>query len=138
MQTIRLVNSYDEEQVRRGVATDGNVRVVEVEAVVRTTTTMLVLPGDVVSRLGLVQQGYRKVRYPDGRIAALPWVGGIRITVLGRDAAVNALVDAAGTTPVLGHIPLTALDLHVDPVSGELCPDPASPNEPVTDALTAA
>lgn len=138
MQTIRLVNSSDEEQVKRGLATEAQVRVVELEAVVRTSTTMLVLPGDVVSRLGLMQQGYRKVRYPDGRIAALPWVGGIRITVLGRDAAVNALVDATGTTPVMGHVPLTALDLHVDPESGELRPNPASPNEPVMDALTAA
>jgi hypothetical protein len=51
---------------------------------------------------------------------------------------VNALVDAVGTTPVIGHVPLTALDLHVDPESGELRPDPASPNEPVLGALSAA
>jgi hypothetical protein len=138
MQTIRLVNSYDEEQVRRGLATDAQVRVVEIEAVVRTSTTMLVLPGDVVSRLGLAQEGYRKVRYPGGRIATLPWVGGIRITVLGRDAFVNALVDAVGTKPVIGHIPLTALDLHVDPESGALRPDPASPNAPILDLLSVA
>lgn len=138
MQTIRLVNTYDEEQVRRGFSTVDQVRVVEVEAVVSTRATMLVLPGDAVARLGLVQQGYRKVRHADGRIAALPWVAGIRITVLGRDAFVNALVDAAATTPVIGHVALTALDLHVDPVSGKLRPDPASPNEPVMDALGAA
>jgi len=138
MQTIRLVNSDDEAQVRRGFATDAQVRAVEIEAVVRTSASMLILPGDVVSRLGLVQQGYRKVRYPDGRIATLPWVGGIRITVLGRDAAVNALVDAVGTTPVIGHVPLTALDLHVDPESGDLRPDPASPNGPLLDLLSVA
>jgi hypothetical protein len=138
MQTIRLVNSYDEEQVRRGLATDAEVRVVEIEAVVRTSTTMLVLPGDVVSRLGLAQEGYRKVRYPGGRIASLPWVGGIRITVLGRDAFVNALVDAVGTTPVIGHIPLTALDLHVVPETGELRPDPPSRDAPLLDLLSVA
>jgi hypothetical protein len=138
MQTIRLVNGYDEEQVRRGLATDDQVRVVEIEAVVRTSSTMLILPGDVVSRLGLVQEGYRKVRYPGGRIATLPWVGGIRISVLGRDAFVNALVDAAGTKPVIGHIPLTALDLHVDRETGELRPDPASPDAPLLDLLSVA
>ncbi len=105
---------------------------------ISTRATMLVLPEDVVSRLGLESQGHRKVRYSDGRIATLPWVSGIRITVLGRDAIVNALVDAAGTTPVIGHVPLTALDLHVDPESGDLRPDPASPNEPLFDALSAA
>jgi hypothetical protein len=135
MQTIRLVNSSDEEQVRRGFATEA--REVEIEAVVSTRTTMLVLPADVVSRLGLVQEGYRKVRYADGRIATLPWVGGIRITVLGRDAAVNALVDAIGTTPVIGHVPLTALALGVDPGSGELRPNPVSPNEPMVGARAA-
>jgi predicted aspartyl protease len=138
MQTIRLVNSYDEEQVRRGFATEAQVHAVEIEAVVSTRATMLVLPADVVSRLGLAQEGYRKVRYSDGRIATLPWVAGIRITVLGREAAVNALVDAAGTTPVIGHVPLTALDLHIDPGSGELRPNPASPSQPLMDALATA
>jgi predicted aspartyl protease len=138
MQSIKLANSYDEEQIRRGHSTIDHVRTAEVEAVVSTRATMLVLPEDVVGRLGLSPQGYRKVRYSDGRIATLSWVAGIRITVLGRDAIVNALVDAAGTTPVIGHVPLTALDLHVDPESGNLRPDPASPNDPVMDALAAA
>ena len=138
MQTIRLVNSYDEEQVKRGFSTGAEVRVVEIEAVVSTRATMLVLPEDVVARLGLAQQGFRKVRYSDGRIATLPWVGGIRITVLGRDAAVNALVDAAGTIPIIGHVPLTALDLHLDPRSGQLRGNPDSPDEPLLDSITAA
>jgi predicted aspartyl protease len=138
MQTIRLVNSYDEEQVRRGFSTDAQVRAVEIGAVVSTRATMLVLPEDVVSRLGLAQEGYRKVRYSDGRIATLPWVAGIRITVLGREAAVNALVDAAGTTPIIGHVALTALALHVNPDSGELRQDPVSSNEREPDALATA
>ncbi len=138
MQSIKLANSYDEEQVRRGLSTIDQVRTAEVEAVVSTHATILVLPEDVVSRLGLEPLGHRKVRYSDGRIATLPWVAGIRITVLGREAIVNALVDAARTPPVIGHVPLTALDLHVDPESGDLRPDPASPNEPVLDALSAA
>jgi len=138
METIKLINSDDEERVRRGFGTEGQVRAVEVGAIVSTRATMLVLPEDVVSRLGLVQQGYRKVRYADGRIATLPWVAGIRIAVLGRTAAVNALVEAAGTTPIIGHVPLTALTLEVDPRTGELRPDPASPNEPMYDAFSAA
>ncbi|HLK91897.1 MAG TPA: hypothetical protein VKZ18_18540 [Polyangia bacterium] len=129
MQRIKLVNSHDEEQVRRGFSSDGAVRAVEIEAIVSTRATMLVLPQDVVSRLGLAQEGYRKVRYSDGRVATLPWVAGIRLSVLGREAAVNALVDAAGTTPIIGHVPLTALGLRVDTQSGTLRPDPASPNE---------
>ena len=118
MQRMKLANGDDEEQVRRGLSTVDGVRTAEVEAIVSTRVTMLVLPEDVVSRLGLEPRGHRKVRYSDGRIATLPWVAGIRITILGRDTIVNALVDTAGTTPVVGHVPLTALDLHVDPESG--------------------
>jgi len=138
MHRIKLANDDDEEQVRRGFLAADRVRSAEVEAVVSARPTMLVLPEDVVSRLGLRRQGLRKARYADGRIAELAWVAGIRITLLGRDAIVNALVEAAETTPVIGHIPLTALDLRVDPESGELRVNADSPNEPLFDALSAA
>jgi predicted aspartyl protease len=138
MQSIKIANSYDEEQVRRGLSTVDQVRTAEVDAVVSSRATMLVLPEDLVSRLGLRLQGFRRVRYADGHVAELPWVAGIRITVLGRDAIVNGLVEAADTTPIIGHIPLTALDLHVDPASGELRGTPDSPDEPIYDAFSAA
>jgi hypothetical protein len=33
---------------------------------------MMVLPADVVERLGLEPAGHRKVRYADGRVAEVP------------------------------------------------------------------
>jgi predicted aspartyl protease len=99
---------------------------------------MLVLPADAVSRLGLLVAGYRRVRYADGRTAEVPWVSGVKITILGRDTVTNALVEAAGTTPLLGQIPLEELDLLVDPKSRELRVNPASPDAPLLDILSAA
>ena len=99
---------------------------------------MMVLPADAVSRLGLLPAGYRKVRYADGRVAEVPWVSGIRITILGRETVINALVEAAGTTPLIGQIPLEELDLLVDPKSRELRVNPASPDAPLLDLLAAA
>jgi clan AA aspartic protease len=138
MQKITLTNSYDEEDVTRGHRKTGDVRSTEIEAMVDTGATMMVLPADAVSRLGLLPAGYRKVRYADGRVAEVPWVSGIRITILGRDTVINALVEAAGTTPLIGQIPLEELDLLVDPKSRELRVNPASPDAPLLDLLSAA
>jgi clan AA aspartic protease len=138
MQKITLTNSYDEEDVTRGHRKTADVRSIEIEALVDTGATMMVLPADAVSRLGLLPAGYRKVRYADGRVAEVPWVSGIRITILGRDTVINALVEAAGTTPLLGQIPLEELDLLVDPKSRELRVNPASPDAPLLDLLSAA
>ena len=138
MQTIKLTNSYDEEYVARGDLPADRVRSTEIEALVDTGATMMVLPADAVSRLGLLPAGYRKVRYADGRIAEVPWVSGVGITILGRQTVTNALVEAAGTTALIGQIPLEELDLLVDPKSRELRVNPASPDAPLLDLLAAA
>jgi clan AA aspartic protease len=138
MQKITLTNSYDEEDVTRGHRKTADVRSTEIEALVDTGATMMVLPADAVARLGLLPAGYRKVRCAGGRVAEIPWVSGIRITILGRDTVINALVEAEGTTPLIGQIPLEELDLLVDPKSRELRVNPASPDAPLLDLLSAA
>jgi hypothetical protein len=50
----------------------------------------------------------------------------------------DALVEAAGTMPLIGQIPLEELDLLVDPKSRELRVNPASPDAPLLDLLSAA
>ena len=138
MQKIILANSIDEEMVHRGLLRPEEVRRVEIEALVDTGATMLVLPADVVARLALREAGRRTVRYADHRRAEIPWVGGVHITILGRDMTCDALVEKAGTTALIGQIPLEELDLIVDPKSRELRVNPASPDMPLLDLLTAA
>ena len=72
MQKIKLTNSQDEKDVRRGQMTGDQIRSVEIEALVDTGATMLMLPSDVVTALGLLPDGYRKVRYADGRVTETP------------------------------------------------------------------
>ena len=110
-----------------GAPTAARVRSLHVHAVADTGATMLVLPADMVDRLGLFPDGYRKVRYSNGRIRELPWVSNIRMTILGRETVTNALVEDAGTTPLIGQIPLEELDLIVDPKSHELRVNPDCP-----------
>jgi clan AA aspartic protease len=138
METIRLSNFVDEERARAGDIEEAEVRALEVEALVDTGATMLMLPADVVARLGLREVGRRKVRYPEGRLGDVGWVAGVRLEVLGRDGIFDALVESAGTTPLIGQIPLEELDLHVDPKSRRLFVNPASPDAPLLDLLGAS
>jgi clan AA aspartic protease len=138
MQKIQLANNHDEEDVKCGRRRPHEVRSIQVDALVDTGATMLVLPADLVGKLGLFPDGYRKVRYADGRIRELPWVSSIRIVILDRETVTNALVEDAGTTPLVGQIPLEELDLIVDPKSRELRVNPDSPDAPLLDSLSAA
>jgi hypothetical protein len=57
------------------------------------------------------------------------------LEVLGRDMSCDALVLPAGSSALLGQIPLEALDLIVDPKSRELKVNPASPDMPQLDMV---
>jgi len=138
MQTIKLTNDYDQQKAQAGELPPEQVRTTEIEALVDTGATTLVLPADVVQRLGVPIGGHRKVRYADGRVEEIPWVSGVHIVIQGRETIVTALVVAAGQTPLIGQIPLEELDFVVDPKSRELRPNPRSPDAPLLDLLRVA
>ena len=62
----------------------------------------------------------RTVTLADGTAAQIPKVGGMRIEILGRQMTCDAFVTPAGTTPLIGQIPLEGLDLIVDPGTREV------------------
>ena len=135
MAKMKLTNHIDSENAVSGVISPDEVRSVEVEGLVDTGATMLVLPSDIVAELGIRHRGTRPVRYADGRIAHVPWVGGVQIEILGREMTCDALVEAEGTAPLIGQIPLEGLDLIVDPKSREVKVNPESPDAPLMEAL---
>jgi clan AA aspartic protease len=139
VEKIQLANAFDEDRSLTGDLAADKVRRTEIEALVDTGATMLMLPADVVARLGLRESGpKRKVRYADGRVGEVPWVGGVRVRLCGREGIFDALVESPGTTALIGQIPLEELDLHVDPKSRCLRVNPASPDAPLLDLLGAA
>ena len=138
MMKLKLTNNTDLDKAQERLIPPERVRTVEVEALIDTGATTLVLPADVVQRLGLLEQGRRKVRYADGRVAEVPWVGGVRLEILGREMTCDALVEAAGTVPLVGQIPLAELDLVVDPKTREARVNPVSPDAPLLDLLAAS
>ena len=139
MTKLKLTNLTDLGMLQRGLLRPGQVRTAEVEALVDTGATMLVLPAAVCKRLGLhFERQRRKVRYADGRIASVRWVSGVRITILGREMTCDALVEPTRTTALIGQIPLEGLDLIVDPKSRAVRVNPASPDAPLLDLLAAS
>jgi len=138
MTKIKLTNPFDGERAREGLLPPEQVRTVEVEALVDTGATTLVLPAGVCRNLGLREAGRRKVRYANGVVAEVPWVRGVWIEILGREMTSDALVEAEGTTPLIGQIPLEGLDLIVNPKTRDLEVNPASPDAPLLDLLRAS
>jgi clan AA aspartic protease len=138
MTKLTLWNNTDLDLVERGFMRPGDVRTTEVEALVDTGATTLVLPIDVCRQLGLTPLRTVPVRLADGTDHQMTWMGSLRIAILGRDMNCDALAAPEGATALIGQIPLEALDLVVDPRSREIRPNPAHPDGPVLDALRAA
>jgi clan AA aspartic protease len=138
MQAIKLRNSLDVAKVAEGTLSEAAIRATELEALVDTGATMLVLPADVIAALGVPILGTRRVRYANGETDDRPWVGNVEIEILSRKTVCTALVVPAGTTPLIGQIPLEELDLLVDPKSRALRVNPASPDTPLMDLLELA
>jgi len=137
MTKIKVTNPTDLDNARAGVIAAEQVRWAETEALVDTGAVTLVLPRDLCERLGLHFQGTRRVRYANGTTAVIPWTS-VRVEILGRDTICETFVEAPGTTPLIGQIPLEALDLIVDPRSRDVSVNPASPDMPLLDLLAVA
>jgi clan AA aspartic protease len=136
MQCIVLTNEVD--RVNALGNADTPVRSIEIDALVDTGATMLVLPSDVVDAIGLSRHGTRRAKLADGSVVQVDVAGPIRLSIVGRDMIAEALVMPTGSTALIGQIPLEALDLIVDPKNQECRPNPASPDTPLLDLLSAA
>ena len=137
MQRITLTNIEDHFAVEAGRLAPAHVRRVELDALIDTGATTLALPADIVGALGARAEGTKKVKYADGRVAEVPWVT-LRLEILGRPMSCDAVVQPAGTAPLIGQIPLEALDLRVDPKTCSLYVNPESPDVPLLELLAVA
>jgi clan AA aspartic protease len=132
---LKLTNKTDLDKFRAGEIAETEVRTVEIEALVDTGASQLVLPEDVVRRLGVPYEGTKPAKDARGFVVEVPWVGGLFIEILGRAMTCDALVVPVGATPLIGQIPLEGCDLVVDPRSREVRPNPAHPDMPIFDLM---
>ncbi len=130
---LALSNFNDEQNVRLGLLPPERVRRAEVDALVDTGATRLVLPKSIADQLGLAVLGQLPVRYADERRDVRDLVGIVTLSLLGRTAYAEALVEPAKTYALLGQIPLEMLDLWVDSKTHRLVPNPESPDAPLSE-----
>jgi predicted aspartyl protease len=123
---IEVANYEDLVLARHGTLPPDQVRRETIQGLVDSGATRLVLPQDVVKRLGLPLGDPVKVRYADGRRAKRRAVKGVFLQLLGRDGTFTAICEPRRENALIGAIVLEDLDLLVDCVAQRVVPrDPS-------------
>lgn len=115
---LRLSNPYFPDQ-----------EAINAQALVDTGATHLCLPQHIAIQLGLMTLKEREVTTADGARQCVPYMGPVRVSMLGRDCFVGALV--MGDQVLLGAIPLEDMDLVISPRKQCITVNPEAPNIPM-------
>ena len=102
-----------------------------VRALVDTGAMFLCVTQEIAVQLGFDPEEAETVRITvaDGRSLKVPKIAPIRVEFANRSYVTEAFV--IGDEPLLGVVPIEAMDLVVDPASQQLRVNPAHPNYPV-------
>ena len=111
---VELENPGDRALVQRGHGRESGIRRSSVDAVVDTGAVMLVLPQNVVERLGLEKQRTVVVTYADERREERPLAGPVTVRIGNRSMNTDCVVGPPLSKPLIGQIVLEALDLIAD------------------------
>ncbi len=114
VEKIKIINVFEPEKK------------VEVEGVIDTGATMLVLPQNIINKLNL-----RKMR----EVKTKSIYGIVTVELCGRAGEFNVLAEPEGTQPLVGQIILEQLDLIVDMSKKRVIPNPRSPEMPMVEIL---
>ena len=128
---IELENASDRMRAQDGDRRDDDVRRLTIPAAADTDVMMLVLPEDVVDRLGVRQTGSIDAEYADGRREELPVAGPVTVRIGGRSAVADCVVMSQGSEARIGYIVTRQMDLVPDYVNQTLSPRPESPDRPM-------
>lgn len=127
---VGLENDRDLALVAAGRLSHGDARHEEVDALVDTGAVLILLPQDLVERLGLVTFDKTVVSLANEDRIELDRAGTLTLTIGDRRMKTDCLVGPAGCEPLVGQIVLESLDLICDPLKRTLTPRPESPLRP--------
>ena len=129
--SVELENAADRGIVSQGLRDESTVRRTTVEGAVNTGAVMLMLPENVVHRLGLERQREVIVTYADERKETRSVAGPVTIRIGNRFMNTDCVVGPPLSEPLIGQIVLEALDLVADCTNRTLAPRPESPDSPL-------
>jgi len=125
---VVLENYADSVLAEHGYMDSSAIRQETVTLLADSGATMLMLPQDLVERLGLrIQEEKVIVTYADERKDARPVAGIVTVRVGDRSTGLDCIVGPPASEGLLGQIILERLDLLVDCKEGRLIPRPESP-----------
>ena len=119
---VTLENTEDRAVVNRGHGQEADVRRTTIDGIVDTGAVTLVLPQNVVERLGLEQQGTAFVTYADERREERPLAGPVSVRIGNRGMVTNCVVGPPQSEPLIGQVVLEMLDLIADCTNRTLTP----------------
>ena len=126
-----LENPLDRGYFERGQGNESDIRRTTVSAVVDTGAVMLMLPQNVVERLGLNVRRTVIVTYADERKEERPVAGPVTVRLCGRFMSIDCVVGPPLSEPLIGQVVLESLDLIADCRNQTLAPRPESPDYPL-------
>ena len=129
--SVDLENTADRNIVDAGLRDESTIRRTTVDGVVDTGAVMLVLPENVVGRLGLETQRHVVVTYADERKETRPVAGPVTVRIGNRFMISECVVGPPLSEPLIGQIVLEALDLVADCTNRTVAPRPESPDSPL-------
>ena len=115
---VTLENPGDRAVVDRGYGQESDIRRSTIDAIVDTGAVTLVLPQNVVERLGLEQRGTAFVTYADER----PLAGPVTVRIGNRSMSMDCVVGPPLSEPLIGQVVLETLDLIADCTNRTLTP----------------
>ena len=129
--SMELENTVDRGVVKRGLCDESTVRRATVEGVVDTGAVMLMLPENVVSRLGLETQREVVVTYANEYRETRQVAGPVTVQIGNRFMNADCIIGPPSSEPLIGQIVLEALDLVADCANRTVGPRPESPDRPL-------
>ena len=126
-----LENPIDRGVFERGYGKESDIRRTSVKAVVDIGAVMIMLPQNVVERLGAAVSGTVIVTYADERREERPTAGPFTLRLCNRSMPVDCVVGPPLSEPLIGQIVLERLDLIADCTNRVLVPRPESPDYPL-------
>ena len=127
---IELENYLDKVLCEDNKLKKSEIRSFKMNALVDTGAVMLMLPQDVVEKLGLRTIRTAVVTYADERKEERQIAGGLFLRICDRETVSTCIIGPPNSEALIGQIVMEELDLMPDPKRRKLEPRPESPIYP--------
>jgi clan AA aspartic protease len=125
---IELVSGEDLLNARRGNLDMDEIKKIRITALADTGAIFLCINENIQEYLQLPVMENRRFQLADGKTAQYLVVGPVDIRFQNRQASCDAIVLPGDAEPLLGCIPMEAMDVLIDPLRQELVVNPKHPD----------